>query len=89
VITGTAGWHAGQVKSVKLLGSDAAVSWEMTPAGVQITPPADLGASQYAWSFEIVTDEEQHSPNVIVNDAGKALKNTRRVDLDGRAGTRD
>ncbi|MDA3924462.1 MAG: hypothetical protein PF904_07175 [Kiritimatiellae bacterium] len=33
-------------------------SWEMTPTGLRITPPADLGASQHAWSFEIVTDRE-------------------------------
>jgi alpha-L-fucosidase len=85
VIAGTAGWKAGQVKSVKLLGSDSDVSWDMTPPGVKIRPPTDLGASQYAWAFEIVTDEEQHTPTVIVNDADRALKNTRRVDLDGRA----
>lgn len=86
VIADTAGWHAGQVKAVKLLGSGAAVRWAMTPAGLQITPPTELGASQYAWSFEIVTDTEQHTPNAIVKDASRALKNTRRVDLDGNAG---
>ena len=85
VITGTAGWNADQVKSVKLLGSDSDVSWDMTPAGLQITPPADVGASRYAWSFEIVTDQEQHTPNAIVKNASEALKNTRKVDLDGRA----
>jgi alpha-L-fucosidase len=85
VITGTAGWKAGQVKSVKLLGANSDVSWEMTPAGLRITPPVDLGDSQYAWSFEIVTDKEQHTPNVIVKDADAALKNTKRVDLEGRA----
>lgn len=84
VITGTAGWNAGQVTSVKLLGSDSDVRWKMTPAGLQITPPTDLGASPYAWSFEIVTDEEQHTPNAIVLDASEALKNTEKVDLEGR-----
>ena len=84
VITGTAGWNAAQVTSVALLGSDADVRWEMTPAGLQITPPADLGKSQHAWSFEIVTDREQHHPNVIQKDATKALQGTKKVDLEGR-----
>ncbi|MGD9418691.1 MAG: alpha-L-fucosidase [Verrucomicrobiota bacterium JB025] len=82
-ITGTKGWKDGQVKAVSLLGSDAAVSWSLTPAGLKITPPADLGDSQYAWTFEIVTDRAQHTPNVIQHDAGKALKGTGEVDLDG------
>jgi alpha-L-fucosidase len=83
-IQGAAGWGAGRLQSVKLLGSAADVQWEMTPAGLRITPPADLGTTQYAWSFEIVTDAEQHTPNVMVRDAGEALKNTGRVDLEGR-----
>jgi hypothetical protein len=82
-ITGSAGWNAGQVKSVRLLGSDAKVNWSMTPQGLQINPPRDLGASSYAWSFEIVTDEEQHHPNVIVLDASAALERTEKVDLNG------
>jgi alpha-L-fucosidase len=85
-IEATEGWGTDTIKSVKMLGSAADIHWKMTPAGLQITPPSDLGASQYAWSFEIVNGEEQHTPNVIVNDADRALKNTRRVDLDGRAG---
>ena len=85
VIEATAGWGVDKIQSVKLLGSDADIVCEMTAAGLRITPPADLGTSQYAWSFEIATDEEQHRPNVMVKDAGKALKNTRKVDLDGRA----
>lgn len=84
VIEGTAGWTADQIQSVNLLGSGADVRWEMTPAGLRITPPAQLGSSTYAWSFEIVTDAEQHVPNVMVKDASKALKNTGKVDLDGR-----
>ncbi|MCO8123099.1 alpha-L-fucosidase [Stieleria sp. TO1_6] len=83
VITGTAGWNAEQVKSVTLLGADSDVSWKMTPAGLQIKPPADLGSSQIAWSFEIVTDREQHVPNVIQKDATEALKGTKAVDLEG------
>ena len=82
-IEATAGWGASTVKSVKLLGSPGDVQWQMTPAGLQITPPAQLGESNYAWSFEIVTDQEQHTPNVIVKDADQALKNTKQVDLEG------
>ena len=84
-IDATAGWSADTVKSVKLLGSLGDVQWQMTAAGLHITPPAQLGTSNYAWSFEIVTDQEQHSPNVIVKDADQALKNTKKVDLEGNA----
>ena len=76
-IDATAGWKENQVKSVRLLGSDAEVTWAMTSEGLQITPPEDLGASQYAWSFEIVTDAEQHHPNAIQNDANKTLEHAR------------
>ncbi|MGE9270237.1 MAG: alpha-L-fucosidase [Verrucomicrobiales bacterium] len=82
-ITGTKGWQDGQVKSVRLLGSSAEVKWTLTPQGVKITPPSELGDSLYAWTFEIVTDREQHTPNVIQRDAGKALKGTKEVDLEG------
>ena len=82
-IEATAEWSADTVKSVKLLGSPGDVQWQMTPAGLHITPPAQLGESNYAWSFEIVTDQEQHTPNVIVKDADQALKNTKQVDLEG------
>ena len=37
----------------------------------------------YAWAFEIVTDRQQHSPNVIQHDATKALQGTKKVDLEG------
>ncbi|CAA6677780.1 MULTISPECIES: alpha-L-fucosidase [unclassified Lentimonas] len=83
IIDGTAGWVDANVKSVRLLGSDAEVAHEMTPQGLRISPPTDLGNSQYAWSFEIVTDEEQHHPNVVELDADKALSGTKRVNLDG------
>jgi alpha-L-fucosidase len=82
-IEGTAGWAVSKITSVKLLGCAADILWQMTPAGLQITPPAELGTSNYAWSFEIATDEPQHTPNVIIKDADAALKNTRKVDLDG------
>ncbi|BDS05892.1 alpha-L-fucosidase [Oceaniferula spumae] len=82
-ITGTSGWKAEQVKGVRLLGSEAQVQWNMTANGLRITPPTKLGDSQYAWSFEIETTEEQHQPNVIVRDASKALKGTKDVDLEG------
>jgi alpha-L-fucosidase len=83
-ITGTAGWKADQVQSVRLLGSKEAVTWTMTPMGLKITPPQALGDSFYAWTFEIVTDTEQHYPNVIVNDADKTFKGTKKVDLEGK-----
>jgi hypothetical protein len=82
-IEATGGWKKSQVKSVKLLGSEAVVAWEMTPAGLQITPPAELGTSFFAWSFAIVTDQEQHHPNVIESDESKALRGTQKVNLDG------
>lgn len=60
VIEATTGWTANQIESVKLLGSDSSVEWKMTSEGMQITPPSDLGESQHAWSFAILTNEEQH-----------------------------
>ena len=84
-IGGTSDWPAEQVKSVRLLGSSSEVAWSMTDGGLQITPPADLGDSQYAWSFEVVTTQEQHFPNAIVRNADKALQGSKKVDLDGNA----
>jgi alpha-L-fucosidase len=88
-IEATAGWKENQVTSVRLLGSGAAVSWDMTPQGLSITPPSDLGASLFAWSFEIVTDTEQHHPNVIETDANQAMKGTKKVNLEGHVNPRD
>ena len=82
-IHATIGWKEDQVKAVRLLGSDTKVTWTMTSEGLQIEPPKDLGSSQFAWSFEILTDEKQHQPNAILNDADKMLEHTRRVNLDG------
>jgi alpha-L-fucosidase len=84
VIEGSAGWGADAVRSVELLGSDAAIIWEMTPAGLRITPPSELGTSRYAWSFRIVTDAEQHTPNAMIKDARTALRNSQKVNLDGQ-----
>ena len=85
VIRGTAGWTADQVKSVRLLGSDAVVISQMTSGGLQITTPSSLGESDHAWAFEILTDRNQHHPNVIVHDEDKALRGTKKVDLEGRS----
>ena len=82
-ITATAGWPPTRVKSVRLLGSEANPKWEMTSKGLAITPPANPGSSRYAWAFEIVTDQEQHVPNVIQNDVSRAMHGTKAVDLDG------
>ncbi len=79
----TAGWGASQIEGVQLLGSDAEVVWEMMAQGLRITPPANLGRSDHAWSFEIQTSVEQHHPNVIQRDADRALSGTKEVDLDG------
>ena len=85
IINAIAGWEAADVNSVRLIGSGAAVDWSVEPDGLRITPPSDLGTSQFAWSFEIVTASEQHHPNAIVSDAEKALRRTRKVDLEGKA----
>ncbi len=80
---GTRGWSPGQVKSVRLLGSVADIAWTLTPLGLEISPPADLGESRHAWTFEIVTDREQHTPNGIQRDVDKALDGAREDDLEG------
>ena len=82
-IDATAGWKPEQILAVRLLGSDAKVQWAVTDDGLQITPPKDLGQSQYAWSFEILTDAEQHHPEALQKDATTAFKGTKAVDLDG------
>ena len=81
-IEATQGWEDGQVKNVSLLGSADKVIWEITPDGLKITPPADLGKSTYAWSFKIETDREQFIPTVLENDADKAFKGTKNVEID-------
>ncbi|MDN3618116.1 alpha-L-fucosidase [Polaribacter undariae] len=83
VIEGTKGWKKRDVKAVSLLGSDAEVKYKMTSKGLFITPPKNLGKTTYAWSFKIETKKEQHHANVIQKDASKALKGTKKVDLDG------
>ena len=82
-ITGTTGWDAANIKSVKLLGSDSAIDFTMTAEGLNIVPPSDIGSSQYAWTFEIVTDLELHVPNAVETDASKVLRGTKAVDLEG------
>lgn len=64
VIDATSGWEKKQIESLRLLGSNADVTWEMTTQGLRITPPEDLGESTFAWSFEIVTNNMQHHPNI-------------------------
>lgn len=83
VIKGTKGWTKTNIKSVALLGSEDEVLWQMTKEGVQITPPKNLGKSQYAWSFKIITDSNQYHPNVIEIDANKVFKGTKKVDVNG------
>ena len=78
-------WITSGVKSVRLLGHPypAAVDWSIQSGGLNIKPPSNLGKSKYAWVFEIVTNREQHLPNVIEDDASKVLGGTGEVDLDG------
>lgn len=64
-IDATSDWPDGAVKSVRLIGSDASVEWSLTDAGLQIVPPGDLGESVFAWSYEIITDREQHTPTGV------------------------
>lgn len=82
-IKDTAGWKTTNIKSVRLLGSPAKVNWSVSEKGLRIEPPKVLGETQFAWSFEIVTDENQHKPTAIVSDASQALKRTDKVNLDG------
>lgn len=83
LIEGTQDWTTQNIKSVKLLGSDGKVNWQVTEEGLKITPPRDLGSSKYAWTFEIVTDQQQYVPAVVQNSIDKAFKGTKKVDLDG------
>lgn len=73
-VEATKGWTAADVEVVRLLGSEGTVEWAIDENGLRITPPADLGASQHAWTFEILTTKEQHTPAVL--DSG--LKEKRR-----------
>ncbi|WP_406684709.1 alpha-L-fucosidase [Seonamhaeicola sp. MEBiC1930] len=83
LIDSTKGWTQEDVLSVKLLGSEEDITWKITPEGLEITPPKNLGESQYAWSFEIETNTNQHKPSAIQTDASKALQGTKKVDLEG------
>ncbi|TWT56214.1 alpha-L-fucosidase [Allorhodopirellula solitaria] len=76
LIKGTANWQASDVTAIALLGSNAEVDYEVTPEGVRITPPSDLGESTTAWTFEIATTTLQHHPNVIEKDPAKAFQGT-------------
>lgn len=77
------GEAAQNVTSVRLLGAESLVKWTMPPQGLEVSPPVDFGQSSHAWTFQIITDHEQHMPNVIQHEAGKALKGTKEVDLEG------
>ena len=76
-IEATKGWTAADVESVRLLGSEGKVEWAIDENGLRITPPADLGASQHAWAFEILTTKNQHTPAVL----GAELKEKRRSEI--------
>ena len=73
-IEATKGWNANVVKSVRLLGSVSAVRWKMTPDGLVVRTTGNLGDSQHAWVFEIVTTEEQFHPNDGTPDSIDGVK---------------
>ena len=74
-IEATKGWTAAEVESVRLLGSNGKVEWQIDENGLRITPPSDLGVSKHAWAFEILTTKNQHTPA----DLGNALQEKRRT----------
>lgn len=84
VIEATKGWDQDAVNAIELLGSNAEIVWAITPEGLEIIPPTNLGKSQYAWSFMIETNTNQHTTSAMQTDAGKALEGTKKVDLDGK-----
>ncbi|WP_218939731.1 alpha-L-fucosidase [Lutibacter citreus] len=83
VIKGTKGWNRENIKSVQLIGSKEKISWKMLEEGLRILPPENLGKSEYAWSFKILTSSNQFHPNAIEVDADKVLKGTKKVNLEG------
>ncbi|WP_299668379.1 alpha-L-fucosidase [uncultured Polaribacter sp.] len=83
IIEATKDWTKNNVKQIALLGSKERINWKITKEGLQITPPSNLGKTKYAWAFKIDTDFIQHKPNAIQTDADKALKGTKKVDLEG------
>ena len=76
-IEATKGWTAADVESVRLLGSEGKVEWAIDENGLRITPPADLGASQHAWTFEILATKNQHVPTTLSAE----LKEKRRSEI--------
>jgi alpha-L-fucosidase len=82
-IEATKGWTAADVESVCLLGSQGKVEWAIDENGLRITPPADLGASQRAWAFEILTTKNQHTPATL----GANLKEKRRSEIHSKDST--
>lgn len=82
-IEATKGWTAADVESVRLLGSEGKVEWAIDENGLRITPPADLGESEYAWAFEILTAKEQHTPAVL----GTGIKEKRQRGIHSKDST--
>jgi alpha-L-fucosidase len=76
-IEATKGWKAADVQSVRLLGSNGKIDWSLDENGLRITPPADLGSSQHAWAFEILTSKNQHTPATL----GSNLKEKRQTGI--------
>lgn len=75
-IEATKGWTDDDVQSVRLLGSTGKVDWKTGDDGLRIIPPEDLGSSQHAWTFEILTDKNQHTPAVLTSNPREKNRGT-------------
>ena len=53
----------------------------MTPDGLKNIAPSDLGSSQYAWSFEVVTAKESISSKCYGKDADKVLERREKLEI--------
>jgi len=80
---GTKGWSESQIHSVKLLGAEEKVTWLMTAWETSHHPSIKSRNFPIRLDFQIQTDTDQHEPNVIIKDSSKALKGTKKVDIDG------
>ena len=83
IIKGTKGWSIKNVQSIELLGSEVKILWKIAEEGLEIIPPKNLGKSEYAWTFKILTNQNQHHPNAVELNAGKVFNGTKKVHLEG------
>jgi len=55
-----------QLERLQAMGGLVADQWRRH---LRFTPPTELGESKDAWTFEIVTDRQQHVPSAMQSDA--------------------